>query len=368
MTSVSVIMSDNKQVILVTGSSGFIGQHIIKHLQENDRNIKEIRCLDLKPYENTLGHANTHAMKVITGDITNEKIVMDAMREVDVVFHAAAIIDTSFEPNENLMRRVNVDGTSNLLNAAVECCTRYFIHISTVDVVIGDDQIYFGSETTTPLAKNPILGPYATTKQEAEKLVLAANGRNHSSGMASLQTLILRPTVTYGEGDPYFIPQVLKNARANKGMLPRIDNIFIRAQVTYAGNVAWCALRAKDKLREDSSVAGEVFFVTDDTPIVDPFDFYQPILKEHGMRLSKWAIPYWILMMLLYVIVFFVRLIKPLYEISLPEYMEIKKIRFICNTFFFNRNKAILRLDYDPFYTAQESEARAMAFYKQLKV
>lgn len=48
-------MGDNKQVILVTGSSGFIGQHVIKHLQEKDRNVKEIRCLDIRPYVNNLG-------------------------------------------------------------------------------------------------------------------------------------------------------------------------------------------------------------------------------------------------------------------------------------------------------------------------
>ena len=46
---------EEKQVILVTGASGFIGQHVIKHLQENDRNVKEIRCLDIRPYVNNLG-------------------------------------------------------------------------------------------------------------------------------------------------------------------------------------------------------------------------------------------------------------------------------------------------------------------------
>ena len=47
--------ASDKQVILVTGASGFIGQHVIKHLQENDRNVREIRCLDLRPYVNNLG-------------------------------------------------------------------------------------------------------------------------------------------------------------------------------------------------------------------------------------------------------------------------------------------------------------------------
>lgn len=44
-----------KQTILVTGASGFLGQHLVKMLQEQDKNIKEIRCLDVKPYKNNLG-------------------------------------------------------------------------------------------------------------------------------------------------------------------------------------------------------------------------------------------------------------------------------------------------------------------------
>lgn len=44
-------------------------------------------------------------------------------------------------------------GTSNLLSAAIECGVRYFIHVSTADVVIGEDPVYYGSENTTPIPK-----------------------------------------------------------------------------------------------------------------------------------------------------------------------------------------------------------------------
>jgi len=38
-----------------SGGSGFLGQHIVKQLQENDPKVREIRILDLKPYVNHLG-------------------------------------------------------------------------------------------------------------------------------------------------------------------------------------------------------------------------------------------------------------------------------------------------------------------------
>lgn len=44
-----------KYVVLVTGGSGFLGQHVVKHLQLYGDNVKEIRVLDKVPYEQKLG-------------------------------------------------------------------------------------------------------------------------------------------------------------------------------------------------------------------------------------------------------------------------------------------------------------------------
>ena len=170
----------------------------------------------------------------------------------------------------------------------------------------------------------------------------------------------------YGEQDSQFVSEVLQVTKNNKGTLLRVDNIFTRCQITYAGNVAWSCLKAKERMQEDTSIGGEEFFITDDTPIVDPYDFLKPYLEGQGMKISTYSVPYWLVMIALMLLVFIVKLIRPIKAITLPKHMDPKKVQFICKTYFFNRNKAILRLNYEPFYTAEESQKRALAYYNAL--
>lgn len=125
-------------------------------------------------------------MKKIVGDINDARVTRDALEGVDVVVHCAALIDIQIKPNVKELKRVNVDGTAQLLEACIDRNVDYFIHISTVDVCIGWDQIYFGSEATTPPSKNPLMGPYAESKRDAELLVQSANNRSHSAGMCTI--------------------------------------------------------------------------------------------------------------------------------------------------------------------------------------
>ena len=68
-----------------------------------------------------------------------------------------------------------------MIDASVELNVKYFIYVSSVDVVVGDDPIYFGAENTTPLPKRHIL-PYSKTKLDAEVIVKEANGRPLPNG------------------------------------------------------------------------------------------------------------------------------------------------------------------------------------------
>ncbi|RWS11786.1 3 beta-hydroxysteroid dehydrogenase type 7-like protein [Dinothrombium tinctorium] len=357
-----------KQTVLVTGASGFLGQHIIRLLQEKDPTVGEIRCLDLKPYYNNLDHLTPKAMKVIKGDIRNVQTVNDSVAGVDCIIHCAELMDRRVFANEAELKSVNVNGTENLLEAAKKHNVRYFIYVSTIDVVCGPDPIYYAAENTVMIPKSHCFDAFAKSKIEAEKLVQSANEELCSNGVDRLQTVILRPTSLYGEEDTSNITAFLRTAKECDGCLPRIDNTFIRIQITYAGNAAWACIKAKDKLQIDQSIGGEIFFITDDTPIMDPFDFVEPILKACGLRLSKRAYPYWLLNILLTAFVYVVKLINPIIPIPVSSTMNPGTLQYVSNIYFFNRNKAILRLDYEPLYDSEESQKNSIEYYKSLNL
>ncbi|RWS21336.1 3 beta-hydroxysteroid dehydrogenase type 7-like protein [Leptotrombidium deliense] len=307
-------------------------------------------------------------MKVITGDIRNTQTVSDAVNGVKCIIHCAALIDTAIFANEAELNSVNVIGTKNLIEAAIAYDVPSFVFVSTIDVLCGSDPIYYGAENTVAIPKHHCFEAYSKSKLAAEEIVIRANGTNLTNGFDFLRTVVLRPTGMYGEYDKYLIPGFLKTAKNSDGCLPRIDNTFIRVQLTYVGNAAWACIKAKQKLESDESIGGEVFFITDDTPIMDPFEFAEPYLKSCGLRLSQRTYPYWLLISMLSIFVFFVKLIRPLFPVPLPPSMNPGALRYITNIYFYNRNKSTLRLDYEPIFDENESQTKSLQYYSNLNL
>lgn len=131
------------------------------------------------------------------------------------------------------------------------------------------------------------------------------------------------------------------------------------------GNAAWACIKAKERIIVDESLGGEEFFVNDDTPIVDPYDFLKPFVEAKQYKLSKYSIPYLIVQFILLIIIVCMKLV-PIYKFALPIRYHPSKVQYFCTTHFFNRNKATLRLDYTPLYDAEQSVEQSLEFYKKL--
>lgn len=129
--------------ILVTGSSGFVGKKLVRALRRNRHQVIEF----------------THNKD---NDITNFAQINSALKGIDVVYHLAAVLD---ETKKSEMRKVNVQGTENILEAAAKNNVQQFIYLSTVGVY-GN----FKGKANENFPMNPET-EYEKTKADAEKLV-----------------------------------------------------------------------------------------------------------------------------------------------------------------------------------------------------
>ena len=126
-------MIDDKRV-LVTGGTGSIGSVLVKKLL-TEFNLKQLRILDNNEaslFEATQKYQDEEKLRFLLGDIRDKSRVKTAMKEIDVVFHAAALKHlglNEYSPFEAV--KTNVIGTQNLLEAAMDNQVERFINVST---------------------------------------------------------------------------------------------------------------------------------------------------------------------------------------------------------------------------------------------
>lgn len=160
--------------ILVTGGAGFIGSNFI-HYWLNKHPEDKIVNLDVLTYagnlENLKAIENNSNYKFVKGDICDEKLVNDLMRDIDLIVHFAAEshVDRSVMASADFIR-TNVEGTRVLLDAAKNNGGIRFHHVSTDEVfgALGLDDTKF-SEIT---AYDP-RSPYSASKAASDHLVRA---------------------------------------------------------------------------------------------------------------------------------------------------------------------------------------------------
>ena len=112
-------------MILVTGGAGLLGKALIEILLNNGENVRAI-------YNSTPLAINASLnFESFKCDILDVYALEDAMKNVTEVYHCAGLV--SFNPkDEKKLYSINVDGTANMVNAALNAGVRKFIHVSSV--------------------------------------------------------------------------------------------------------------------------------------------------------------------------------------------------------------------------------------------
>lgn len=202
-------------MILVTGATGLVGSHLlISLLQENNsvkalyRNSKNIdKVKNVFAYKNQLNLFDK--INWIEGDITDIPSLNIAFENITIVYHCAALI--SFDPkDEEKLRKVNIEGTANIVNCCIDFGVKKLCHVSSI-AALGDTK---EGETTiteeTDWNPEKLHGDYAISKYGAEMEVW----RGFQEG---LEVVIVNPGVIFGYGFPEQGSSVIFNS-VKKGL------------------------------------------------------------------------------------------------------------------------------------------------------
>ncbi len=241
-------------MILVIGSTGFIGRSIVKQLAE--KKPGEVRALVRKGSNRSFLN-NLTGVEVVEGDILDPASLKRAMQGVATIQYFAAVTG-NIKNTDNLYWKVNVEGTRNTVVAAEAAGVKRFVLGGGLGTVEGKE------------------GSYMRTRWEMEQAVRKSQ----------LAWTILQPSILFGEGSEFFEAQ----ARVMK-YLPVaavIGGGKTRFQPIYVEDVARCAIEAAerdDKIGKLIPLGGPEFF--------NYSELVNLIMRAAHLKRIKLPLPLW---------------------------------------------------------------------------
>ena len=173
-------------LFVITGATGHIGFALLKKLEERGARVRILIRKDTPVFDGI-------ECEKVYGDVTDPDSLSAAFKDADVVFHLAGIIDINVG-NEDMIWKVNFEGTKNVVRAAQKCGVRRLVYASSVDAYIPlpNDQLMRETDRFEPDALD---GTYAKTKAAATNFVLDAV---HNEG---LDAVVVFPGACIGPYD-----------------------------------------------------------------------------------------------------------------------------------------------------------------------
>ena len=176
--------------VLVTGGSGFIGQHLVSALVEHGRTV---RVLDLKPPARALPE-----VQYVGGSVLDKDVVDAALDGVDQVYHLAGL-PGMWLPRKNDFHAVNYGGTEVVIAAARKRGVARFLHCSTESILFRRwPSENAAAENFLPPAED-MPGPYTRSKMLADQLAMRA-------AESGFPVVIGCPTMPIGPDDHNLTP------------------------------------------------------------------------------------------------------------------------------------------------------------------
>ncbi len=255
-------------MIAVTGAGGFIGTALCKALVLAGAPVREVRRPGASPPGEGLERAEIPDLE--------RGALARAFAGADVVVHLAGrahrLRDEAGDPLAAL-RRVNVDGTRAVIEAAADAGVRRVLVASSVKAV-GESTSIPWTEETPPAPRDP----YGVSKLESERVAFAVSTER------GVDTVVMRFPLVYGPGAPANVLRLV--SLVNRGLPLPFGGIENRRSMLSTGNLV-AAVRA---LAGTPGLAGEVFFVADGVDLSTP-ELIRTIAEGLGRRARLFRIP-----------------------------------------------------------------------------
>lgn len=219
---------DGKKV-LVTGAGGFIGSHLAEHLVREGATVRAMVHYNALGKRGWLDHSELAGdMEILAGDITDRDSVRAGVKDRDIIFHLGALIAIpySYQAPRSYVR-ANIEGTLNVLQAALDIGAQRVLHTSTSEV--------YGTAQFVPITEeHPLQGqsPYSASKIGADKMAEAF------AASFELEVVTVRPFNTFGPRQsmraviPTIITQCLRGQNVHLGAVhPTRDLNFVQNTV-----------------------------------------------------------------------------------------------------------------------------------------
>lgn len=238
--------------ILVTGADGFIGSHLTEYLVDNGYQVRAFcyyNSFNSWGWLDSLPDSTLERIEIFTGDIRDPNGVRTAMKDIDIVFHLAALIAIPFSYHSpDSYVDTNIKGTLNVLQAARDCRVKRVLVTSTSEV--------YGTAQYVPIdEKHPRQpqSPYSASKIGADCM---AESFYRSF---DLPVTIVRPFNTYGprQSARAIIPTIITQLLSGKteislgDLRPTRDLLYVLDTVKGFVEIA----RSEKTIGEDVNIA-----------------------------------------------------------------------------------------------------------------
>jgi dihydroflavonol-4-reductase len=323
--------------IFITGGTGFIGKQVLELLKKTKH---ELFCLVRKTNPN-IESLRSSGVNVIVGDVTDKSSVLQGMNGCDWVINLANVY-SFWEPDKSVYKTVNVDGTRNVLECALETKVSKVVHISSV--------VTYGKPADVPFKEDSTPGPeanstYAQTKIEGDKI---AWDLYENKG---LPLVVIYPGAVLGAGDPKasggYISGIVKKT------LPA--TVFKKSVLTwvYVKDVAESIVKAAEK----PDNIGEKYIIAHQQ--INLNDFNKMISEVSGVSLPLINMPDFLVLTSAYLLTGISNLIKkpPVWDMAVSQ-MKTMKEGFMADG---SKAERELGIKYTPIKTAVEEEIAALS-------